>query len=121
MTESSLSKKWMDRLQQQCAEHKEHILILNCQGKSRLPRGVSDYLVLYKGRWLSIECKRKTKIRSNQEDFLNQTTFAGGVGLSIKFLPFGKVVNVASFQHLDQPVIYAFDRARQVILDAYTL
>jgi len=84
MTESQLSKKWMQRLQQQCAEAKEHILILNCQGKSRLPRGVSDYLVCYNSRWFSIEFKKDRKDLSDyQRDFLILTNRSNGIGLTI--------------------------------------
>jgi len=88
MTESQLSRKWMNRLQQQCAEAKEHILILNCQGKSRLPRGVSDYLVLYKSRWFSIEFKTKLGRRSNyQKDFIEQTNRCKGIGFFLTIDP----------------------------------
>jgi len=83
MTETYLSRRWIKKLLHQCAAAGEKILILNTQGKSALPRGVSDYLLCYRGRWISLEFKvaddGESKLSDYQQEFLSSTTLAGGI------------------------------------------
>ena len=53
------------------------------QGPMSKPKGVSDIIGIYKGRFLAIEVKRKGhKLTHHQQKFIDRVNAEGGIGIA---------------------------------------
>jgi penicillin-binding protein-related factor A (putative recombinase) len=113
--ETKLSKKWIDELKKEVSEKGEHIKCIKIHGNPMQERGISDYLICYKGKFIAIEFKTENRnLTDYQLEFGTRIKDVEGIFIIITFLD--NTFNAFDVDYLNHEMIRYWNNSKIAII-----